>query len=206
MVATAGLKVDVGIELINAQAGGFLQFTEDGVSGKLDATLTAGNEALTALGVPGFKFAGDADFDLLFNTTQKESTIQIPESVDPRTKLGVSQTADYSSGVLLDDGLTTLKSTVDPDDSNNLFYDLIIPKSMTTPPPTIPDPSPTVLGESFVIVHADGTLNVQGAKLTGQFDLEATSSKAVTPASPNFGGQLARSSTDESRSSPGSSA
>ncbi|MCA9215474.1 MAG: hypothetical protein KDB27_20555, partial [Planctomycetales bacterium] len=183
LVATAGLNVDVGIELIDAQAGGFLQFTEHGIAGKLDATVTAGNEALTALGVPGFKFAGDAEFDLLLNTTQREATIQIPESVDPRTKLGLSTTQSYAAGVLLGDGLTTLKSSVDPNDNTNLFYDLVIPKSTTTPPPAIPDPAPTVLGESFVIVHADGVLNLQGAKLTGQFDLEATSSKAVMTAS-----------------------
>jgi hypothetical protein len=176
LAVLAHFKVSVGdLTLYESLASGILKIGDGGIAGKV--LLKSQNlDPLAGLNIEGLSFSQDTRFDLLLNTTEKEADILLPDYFDVFTAFELDETVDYSGGVVLADELTTLLSTGDPTDPD---YHLFIPKSQQVPPQPVPDAHPEITGESYILVHADGTLAFPGILLQGTFDFKASGSEAM---------------------------
>jgi len=169
--ATALVGTD-DLSVIEAVAGGVVQINADGIAGSLAMSAEVGGfEAFDELG-EGFGF--DADLGMLLNTTQKEIEITLPAAFDAETVFDVSLGVNAGNPVastLTGEQLARLRGDHVPvaNDSDNVEYTLIIPKSSDAPAAEDGDPNPDELGTSYAFVHADGSMNVPGFELNGNF-------------------------------------
>ncbi|MCU0916652.1 MAG: Ig-like domain-containing protein, partial [Planctomycetes bacterium] len=176
LVVLANFKVAVGdLVLYESLASGVLQIGDGGLAGKI-LLESQSADPLAGLGLSGVEFSESTRFELLLNTTEKEVDILLPDYFDVFTAFELSEAVDYSAGVVLSDQLTTLKSTGAPAD---LEYHLFLPKTQNVPPAPVPDAHPEVPGESYILIHADGSLALPGMRLEGTFDFKASGSEAL---------------------------
>jgi hypothetical protein len=181
-VLLAHFKIHVGdLTLYESLASGILQIGDGGLAGKI-LLKSEGLDPLAALHIEGLSLSQDSRFDLLLNTTEREVDILLPAYFDVFTAFELDNTVDYSDGEVLPDQLTTLKSTGDPADPD---YHLYIPKSLKVPE-VVPDPDTDVLGESYILIHADGRLALPGILLQGTFDFKASGSEAMLTLNADF--------------------
>ncbi len=179
----AHFKIHVGeLTLYESLASGILQIGDGGLAGKI-LLKSEGLDPLAALQIEGLSFSQDSRFDLLLNTTEKEVDILLPDYFDVFTAFELDNTVNYSAGVVLPDQLTTLKSTGNPTDPD---YHLYLPKSLKVPPEAVPDAHPEVAGESYILIHADGSLALPGILLKGTFDFKASGSEAMLTLDADF--------------------
>jgi hypothetical protein len=164
-----------GLNLLELQAAGIIRINSDGIAGKVKLR-QVGDNLLEGLNIPGLNFDAETRFDLLINTTKQEADILLPEEFDVFDAFGLSDTVDYSNGVLLPDKISTLQSS--PRGPPGEFdYHLILPKYAVLPGEPEPDPQPE--GEFYILVHAEGHLNLPGAILEGSFNLFADESTVL---------------------------
>lgn len=195
----AHLKISVDeLTLYESLASGVLMIGDGGLAGKILLKVEA-LDPLAGLNIEGLSFSQDTRFDLLLNTTKKEADILLPGYFDVFTAFELED-IDYidengnvinyedgdvlpEGGIVLPDMLTTLTSTGDPTDPD---YHLFIPKNQEVPLKPVPDEHPEIPGESYILVHADGTLAFPGILLQGTFDFKASESEAMMIMSADF--------------------
>ena len=169
--ATAFLGSD-DFRVLEAGAGGALFINNDGIAGKL--AMNAESDAFEFIDDLGAGFSFDASLSMLLNTTEQEIEITLPEAFDAEevfdTSLGVNS-SNPSTSSITDDQLSRLRGdhVPLPNDAENVEYTLIIPKSSNAPVEQTGDPNPDQVGVAYAFVNADGTMNVPGFELSGNF-------------------------------------
>jgi hypothetical protein len=183
---------DQTLTLIDLSADGVLEMTSLGISGKVKLRLNPDDPDSTD-SVPFAEFSDalglgmsmDANFDLLVNTTEYESYIELHEGFDALDAFDITGAALDEFNNLealaatndvthlgktyqtpLDDELTKLLATIEqaPEDGPlSVVYTLIVPNTPEGQQP---------VGKAYILIHADGQLTLPGLELKGSFDLE----------------------------------
>ena len=163
-----------GVDFYALNAAGVFKINADGLAGKLRLTEDTNESTPFAEYADslGFELSMNATYDLLVNTTESESLVDLPDGFDGiagfNVEAGDAATLTAVTGsdvaeVALDDELTFLRSTPGPTahDPNRIQYTLRVPNTQF---------GQQAQGDAYTLIHATGDLIFPGVTLTGTFD------------------------------------
>ena len=164
-----------GTNLFDLSAAGVFKITADGIAGKLRMREDVGQSEPLAdyFTAQGLDVDMNASFDVLINTTENESIIELPDNFDAIAAFDVS-VADAAAltGVTgndvvdigLDDELTVLSATPGPTalSPDRIAFTLTVPNTRL---------GQQAKGEFYILIRGTGEMIQTGFEITGTFDI-----------------------------------